>query len=119
MRSMFPPASAIAPATDPKSSGPTPIPITVTTDMGRVGVGVSSTFSNSTLRPRSQPKKSKIPDRGPLTGDPDEHVEGQTAADDDLLDVVDLDLLPRPSTAISPAEIPGPSGPWTATRIVE
>ncbi len=37
-------------------------------------------------------EEEKISDRGPFAGDPDEHVEGETATDDYLLDVVDLDL---------------------------
>ena len=37
-------------------------------------------------------EEEKISDRGPLAGDSDEHIEGETPTDDNLLDVVDLDL---------------------------
>ena len=92
MRSMFPPASAMAAATEPNSSGPTPIPITVTTDIGRVGVGRVVDLLELDVEATLPSEEEKISDRGPFAGDPDEHVEGETAPDDYLLDVVDLDL---------------------------
>ena len=117
MRSMFAPMSAIARVTAPNSPGVTLGPSTVTTSPGVAGVGVGGTTSTSTSMRSSQPHSSTLRRRsrpaGTLTTTPSEICPRITICS------MSCTLASHvSSTAMSPALMPGRSGPLTRISTV-